>query len=124
MNTTAASLELGTLALAVVLLAWDLIAPARKADPRRGGLFVLAGAGLAGLIAWSFFLPSPVHLTDAFVLDGFALFTKRILLAAVFLAVVGLYPYARKRGVADRSGEALVLLLFATVGGMALCSAR
>ena len=121
---TAASLELGTLALAVLLLAWDLIFPARKADPRRGGLFVLAGAGLAGLIAWSFVLPSPVGLTDAFVLDGFALFIKRILLAAVLLAVVGLYPYARKRGVADRSGEALVLLLFATVGGMALCSAR
>ena len=124
MNTTAASLELATLALAVLVLAWDLIVPARKADPRRGGLFVLAGAGLAGLMAWSFVLPSPVMLTDAFVLDGFALFTKRILLAAVLLAVVGLYPYARKRGIADRSGEALVLLLFATVGGMALCSAR
>jgi NADH-quinone oxidoreductase subunit N len=124
MNGTAASLELGTLALAVAILAWDLIAPARRSDPRRGGLFALASAGLAGLIAWSFVLPSPVALTDAFVLDGFALFTKRILLAAALLAAAGMYPYARKRGVADRSGEALVLLLFATVGGMALCSAR
>ena len=124
MNGSAASLELGTLALAVAVLAWDLIVPARSSDPRRGGLFVLAGAGLCGLIAWSFTLKTPVTLTDAFIQDGFALFTKRILLAAVLLAVVGLYPYARKRGVADRSGEALVLLLFATVGGMALCSAR
>ena len=124
MNATAASLELGTLALAVAILAFDLIVPARRSDPRRGWLFALALSGLMGLIAWSFVLPSPVALTDAFVLDGFALFTKRILLAAVLLAVIGLHPYARKRGVADRSGEALVLLLFATVGGMALCSAR
>jgi NADH-quinone oxidoreductase subunit N len=124
MNATAAALELGTLALAGAILAWDLAFPARKQDPRRGGLFVLAAVGLAGLIGWSFTLPAPVTLTDAFVLDGFALFTKRILLAAVLLAVMGLYPYARRRGVADRSAEALVLLLFATVGGMALCSAR
>jgi NADH-quinone oxidoreductase subunit N len=124
MNGTAAALELGTLALAVAVLAWDLIVPARASDPRRGGLYVLATAGLAGLFAWSFVLPYPIPLTDAFVLDGFALFAKRILIAAVLLAVAGLYPYARKRGFADRSGEALVLLLFATVGGMALCSAR
>jgi len=124
MNASAAILELATLALAVAILAWDLVSPARKDDPRRGGLFALAAAGLTGLIAWSFFLPTPVALTDAFVQDGFALFTKRILLAAALLAVVGIYPYARRRGIADRSGESLVLILFATVGGMALCSAR
>jgi NADH-quinone oxidoreductase subunit N len=124
MNGTAAILEISTLILAVAILAWDLILPAPRTDPRRGGLFALAAAGLAGLLAWSFFLPSPLTLTDAFVQDGFALFTKRILLAAALFAVVGMYPYARRRGVADRSGESLVLLLFATVGGMALCSAR
>src|SRR5207247_756440 len=101
MNCTAASLELGTLALAVAILAWDLIAPPRRSDPRRGGLFALAGAGLAGLIAWSFLLPTPIALTDAFVLDGFSLFTKRVLLAAVLFATVGLYPYARRRDIAD-----------------------
>ena len=124
MNGTAASLELGTLALAVAILAVDLIVPARASDPRRGGLFALAAAGLAGLIAWSFVLETPVALTEAFIQDGFALFAKRILLGAVLLAVAGMYPYARKRGIADRSGESLVLLLFAAVGGMALCSAR
>jgi NADH-quinone oxidoreductase subunit N len=124
MNGTAASLELGTLALAVAVLAWDLLIPGRRPDARRAGMFVLAGAGLLGLIGWSFTLPTPVNLTDAFVLDGFALFTKRILLASVLLAVIGLYAYARKREFADRSGEAIVLLLFATVGGMSLCSAR
>lgn len=124
MNWSAASLELGTLALALAVLAWDLAFPARSADPRRGGLFVLSGIGLAGLLGWSLRLPVPATLSDAFVQDGFALFTKRILLAAVLLTVMGLYPYARKRAFADRSAEAIVLLLFATVGGMALVSAR
>ena len=124
MNASAASLELGALTLAVVILAVDLTFPSKSFDRGRGGLFVLASAGILGLLAWSFFLPAPQTLTEAFVLDGFALFTKRILLGAVLLAVIGLYPYARRRGVADRSGEALVLLLFATVGGMALTSAR
>ncbi len=124
MDATAAALELGTLALAVLILAWDLIFPASRFDPRRGGLYVLAGIGVLALIALSFRLPAPAALTDAFVLDGFALFAKRILLGSVLLAVAGLYPYARQRAVADRSGEALVLLLFATAGGMALASAR
>lgn len=124
MNHSAVALELSTLALAFAVLVFDLILPARKADPRRAELFVLACAGLVAIVAWSFLLDTPALLTDAFVLDGFALFTKRILLGSVLLAVVGLYPYARKRGIADRSGEALVLLLFATVGGMALVSAR
>jgi NADH-quinone oxidoreductase subunit N len=124
MNWSAASLELGALALALLVLAWDLAFPARRDDPRRGALFVLAGVGLAGLLAWSLRLAVPSALTDAFVLDDFALFAKRILLAAVLLTVLGLYPYARKRRFADRSAEAIVLLLFATVGGMALVSAR
>ncbi len=120
----AASLELSTLALALAVLAWDLAFPPSRANPRRGGLYLLTSVGLAGIISWSYLLPAPATLTDAFLLDGFALFAKRVLLASVLLAVVGLYPYAKKRGVEDRSGEALVLLLFATVGGMALCSAR
>ena len=124
MSWSAASLELGTLALAAIVLAFDLVAPKTAPDARRGGLFALAALGLTGLIAWSFFLPAPATLTEAFVQDGFALFTKRILLASTLLAVLGLYPYARRRGISDRSGEAVVLLMFATVGGMALVSAR
>ena len=52
MNTTAASLELATLALAVLVLAWDLIVPARKANPRRGGLFVYP---LMDWLSWPFY---------------------------------------------------------------------
>jgi NADH-quinone oxidoreductase subunit N len=124
MTGTAAALEMGTLALAFAVLAVDLIVREHRPHARRLGLFAVASLGLAALLAWSFFIPTPQALTGAFVLDGFALFTKRILLAAAFLATVGLHPYAKARGVNDRSGEALVLLLFATVGGMVLCSAR
>src|SRR5262245_49770951 len=117
MSATAAFLELGALALAVTILAVDLIVPARWPYARRAGLFLLAAIGVFGLILCSYALPTPASLTDAFVLDGFALFAKRILLAAVLLTAAGLYPYARSRGFADRSGEALVLILFAAVGG-------
>src|ERR1044071_3216858 len=120
MNGMAIALELSTLLLAIVVLVWDLIFPARK-DEGRGDLFLLATVGLVCVLALSFAVPSSIEFTYAFVLDGFALFTKRTLVAAALLAVAGLYPYAGKRDVADRAGETLVLLLFATVGGMTLC---
>ncbi|HZN54380.1 MAG TPA: NADH-quinone oxidoreductase subunit N [Candidatus Polarisedimenticolaceae bacterium] len=119
-----ASLEIATLALAFLVLAWDLIEPARESAGRRGGLYALAAAGLVLILLGSERVPLPGSLTDAFVLDPFALLVKRILLATALLAVAGLHAHTRARGIAWRSGEALVLLLFATVGGMALVSAR
>jgi NADH-quinone oxidoreductase subunit N len=116
MSWAPAGLELGTIALAVIVLLWDLA--------RRPGLFVLAGGGLVALLAASFAAPASGSLGPAFVQDPLALIVKRVLVAAVLLAVVGLSPYVRRRGVADRSGEAIVLLLFAAAGGMALASAR
>jgi NADH-quinone oxidoreductase subunit N len=120
----AAELELATLALAVLVLACDLILPARSTDARRTALFALAGLGLSALLAASWYAPAEVALGPAYVQDAFALIVKRIMLAAVLLAVVGLAPYARRRRASDRSGEAIVLLLFSAVGGMALASAR
>ena len=124
MPLRAASLELATLALAFAVLAWDLFAPARPRDGRRGGLYALAATGLVGILFASGRLDTPASLTDAFVLDSFALLVKRILLATALLAVAGLHTHTRARGTSWRSAEAIVLLLFATVGGMALVSAR
>jgi NADH-quinone oxidoreductase subunit N len=124
MSWSAAALEVGTLALAVAVLALDLAVPRHRADARRSGLFALAGFGLMGLLAWSFVLPHPVELTAAYVQDGFALLIKRVMLASALLAVVGMAPYATARRVADRAVAAMILLLFAAVGGMALASAR
>src|SRR5882672_6343074 len=124
MNGLAAGLEIGTLALAVAVLALDLIAPSREPSAKRTALFGIAAFGIAGLLAWSFRLPVPAELTRAFVQDPFAMLVKRVLLGAAFLAVVGMAPYAAARRVADRAGETIVLILFATAGGMALVSAR
>ena len=54
------------------------------------------------LLASSFLLEVPATLTGAFVLDGFALFVKRVLLATALVSLAGTYPYVRARGVADR----------------------
>jgi NADH:ubiquinone oxidoreductase subunit 2 (subunit N) len=111
----AAGIELLTIALAVVVLLCDLFGPRRA-------VFALAGVGLIALLAGSFFAPAGGTLGPAYVQDAFALLVKRVMLAATLLAVVGLAPHARKAGASDRSGEAIVLLLFAAVGGMALAS--
>jgi len=123
MNWNAIGLELGLLALAIVVLAWDLTfghGPKRS----RKGHYVIGLLGLAGLFLWSFRLPTNVSFTDALVQDPFALFVKQVLLAAGFLAVLAAYPYADRRGWVQRSGEFLVLLFFAMIGGMALVSAQ
>src|SRR5262245_43547378 len=122
MEFQAAVLELGLLAVAGLVLAWDLASPGGRA--RGSGPFVVASAGLGILFVASFFVVAPTALTEAFVQDGFALYVKRILLAAAGLAVLGLRPYLSARGSAGRGAEAIVLLLFSTVGGMALVSAR
>jgi NADH-quinone oxidoreductase subunit N len=124
MSWVAAGLELATLGLAIVVLALDLAAPRGRPGARRGALFAIAGGGLIAVLAASRYAPLQASLGPAYVQDPFALIVKRVLLAAALLAVVGLAPYARRFRLNDRSGEAIVLLLFATVGGMALVSAR
>ena len=122
MNWSAISLELGTLGLAVVTLVWDLTFGSRPGSSRVVH-HVIGLTGLTGLFVWSFYLPVDVQFTAAFVQDGFALFIKQILLVAGFLAMLAAHPYAQRRGWSRRSGEFLILLLFAIVGGMALISA-
>jgi NADH-quinone oxidoreductase subunit N len=123
MNWNALALELGLLGLAVVVLVWDLTlghGPGRS----RKGHYVIGVIGLLGLLVWSFRLPADVRFTDALVQDKFALFVKQVLLAAGLLAVLATFPYADRRGWSRRSGEFLVLLFFAMIGGMALVGAQ
>lgn len=123
MDVNAIALELGLCALSVVILAADLVLPRRK-DSSRAWLYRGAFAGMAVLLLGSFRLPAPSSFTDAYVQDPLALYAKQILLAAAALAVLAAGPYADKRGWAHRSGEFLLLLMFSTIGGMALVSAR
>lgn len=114
-------LELGLVAIAVLVLAGDLLLS--REDSRRE-LYLLTLVGLTALLALSFGLVTPVACTAAWIQDAFALYAKRIVLAAGLLTVLASWPYARYRGWAHRSGELLVLVLFAMVGAMALVSAR
>jgi NADH-quinone oxidoreductase subunit N len=123
MDWNAIGLELGLLALAVLVLAWDLII-GQRAGRSRQGHYIIGTAGLALLLAWSFRLPTDVAFTAALIQDGFALYIKQVLLAAGILATLAACPYANRRGWSQRSGEFLVLLFFAMIGGMALVSAQ
>lgn len=123
MNWGAVSLEVGLLALSIVVLAWDLTFAGGPRSSRRGD-YAIAAAGLIVLLLWSFRLPVGVSFTEALVQDSFALFVKQVLLVAGLLTVVAAYPYADRRGWSSRSAEFLVLLFFAIIGGMALVSAR
>jgi len=123
MNWGAVTLEVGLLALSIVVLGWDLIFAGGRGASRRGH-YVIGAAGLAGLLVWSFRMPVDVSFTEALVQDPFALFVKQVLLTAGLLTVVAAYPYADRRGWSSRSAEFLVLLFFAMIGGMALVSAQ
>ena len=125
MNWPAVSLELAVAGLAVVVLLADLFAP-RGAVRRTGaGLHALATVGLAAILVASFRIPETAQsFTAAWVQDPFAVYVKRIVLATAALVALAAWPHAAARGWSRRSGEFLVLLLFAALGAMALTSAR
>ena len=123
MDTRAVALEIGVLALATLVLLWDLGVRRPGASHVRGVATVTV-IGLLAILGVSFTLPDTSSFTAAWTQDAFALFVKQVLLAAAALTVLAMTPYASRHGWADRCGDAIVLLLFATVGGMALVSAR
>ena len=123
MNFNAITLEVGLLALAVISLGWNLtVGHGRKGTGR--GECVIGIAGLLVLLVLSFRLETGIQFSQALVQDGFALFVKQILLVAGLLTVLATWSYAGRRGWAHRTGEFLVLLYFAMIGGMALVSAQ
>ncbi|HXV77306.1 MAG TPA: NADH-quinone oxidoreductase subunit N [Candidatus Polarisedimenticolaceae bacterium] len=123
MHWGAVTIEIGVLAVAFVVLAWELSFGQRGPNARRTG-YAICATGLLGLLVLSSRLPVDVTFTEALVQDPFALYVKQLLLLAALLTVLASAPYADRRGWSSRSGEFLTLLLFATVGGMALVSAR
>ena len=124
MQWSAVVLELGLLALGVFVLGLDLFIGGDRRQETGRALYLVTLAGLAVLWVGSFVLPEQSAFTPAWVQDGFALFLKRVFIAAASLTVLGTHAYASRRGWAQRSGEFLVLLLFTTIGAAALVSAR
>ncbi len=124
-GTGAITLELGVLLVAGLTLAWDLIGDGRRNPAARRGMFYASAAGLTAILAYALTAPAAAEtFTAAWVQDAFALYVKRIVLAAGALTLLATLPYAEVKGFAHRSGEYIVLLLFSMVGAMALVSAR
>ena len=113
-------LEIG---LGVLLL---LVFGATLASGRedRGGVGWLAALGVLVLGVLSAFLaPTPPALGGMFVLDGLALFAKRLFLVATFIGLLaGLAPGSRT--LSRRAGEYHLLLVTALLGMLVLASAR
>jgi NADH-quinone oxidoreductase subunit N len=114
------ALELGIGALALVVFLVGLGGGERRS--REVGL--IAAVGLAGLYGLSLVIDARGPLFDgAFVVDGLAVFLKRVFLLATLLAVVG--GLARADSPENRRGlEYHVLVLTSLLGMMVLASAR
>ena len=114
------ALELGIGALALVVFLVGLGGGERRG--REVGL--ITAVGLAGLYGLSLVIDARGPLFDgAFVVDGLAVFLKRVFLLATLLAVVG--GLARADSPENRRGlEYHVLVLTALLGMMVLASAR
>jgi len=120
MTTSPFALELGLAALFLVVFVANLLTT--REDRRHLGW--LAFAGVSALAVWSMTLaPAAPALGGAFVLDGLAIFAKRLFLAATAIGILsGLSaPQAPFR---RRSGEYHLLMLSSLLGMLVLASAR
>jgi NADH-quinone oxidoreductase subunit N len=124
MDWNAVALEIGVVALAIVVLVLDLVQGRAASPEAKRGLYGVALGGLAVLLGVSFRSRAGLEFTPAFVNDALALYAKQVILAAGLLTVLATGAYAQARGWARRSGEFLVLLMFSMIGAMALVSAR
>jgi len=114
-------LELGVTLLAMAVLCWDA---ARRGRSEGRGVTLLGIAGTATLLLLSFRVEGNGAFTAAWIQDRFAIYVKQVLLAATLLTLLCLRPYAARQGWTHRLGDAIVLLLFSLLGGMALVSAQ
>src|SRR5262245_59595731 len=97
MEWSAVAIELGILALSVLVLGLDLFVPGDRRQGSGRALYAVTLAGLAVLWVASFNLPEKSACTTACIQDGFALFLKRIFIAAASLTVLGTHAYASRR---------------------------
>ncbi|HYE92258.1 MAG TPA: proton-conducting transporter membrane subunit, partial [Terriglobales bacterium] len=110
-------------ALALLLLAVFAATLIGRGEDRRG-LGALAAAGVLAILGLSFVLvPVAPALGGMFVLDGLALFAKRLFLAATFIGILAGLS-SPEPSFARRAGEYHLLLLSSLLGMCVLASAR
>ena len=121
MNFWAISLELGVLAVALIVFTSDLLLQRGE----RRGLGSLAAVGIALLLGASFWIPGLVdsEFTHAYVADPLGLYFKRVLLLAALIGILGSIDHV-DRFFPERQGEHYLLLLFSLTGMLMLTGAR
>jgi NADH-quinone oxidoreductase subunit N len=119
LNVSYMSIDIGVAALAIAVLLLDLFLPREQ----KGALGWVAGLGLAALLAASFLVQEKADtaLGGLYLLDGFAIFFKKV------FAIIGILIVILARGYIQRidddaQGEFYVLGLFALVGMMLVAS--
>jgi len=117
---SAFTLELGL--GAVMLLVFGGSLTARGADRRWIAWLATAGILALGIVS-ALVKPTPPALSGMFVLDGLAIFAKRLFLAATFIGLLaGIAADAVACG--RRAGEYHLLILSSLLGMLVLASAR
>ncbi len=117
----AISLELGLLAVALLVLVADLLLGAQE----KRGLGPLAAVGVGAVLGASFLLPGLADggFAGAYVADATGLYFKRVLLLAGLIAILGSVDHV-DRFFPARQGEHYLLLLFSLTGMLLLTGAQ
>jgi NADH-quinone oxidoreductase subunit N len=113
-------LELGVVALLLVVFLANLFTT--REDRRHLGWIALVGTGALALVAMTL-APRPPVLGGTFVLDGLAIFAKRLFLAATAIGILAGLA-ASDGAFRRRSGEYHLLMLSSLLGMLVLASAR
>ena len=114
------AVEIGLSALLVVVFGMTIF---WRADDRRPIGWAAAGGVLVVLGVAFVIAPAPPALGGIFVLDGLALFAKRLFLAATFIGVLASLA-SEEPALARRAGEYHLLILSSLLGMCVLASAR
>src|SRR5687768_1756380 len=112
-------LEVALLALAIVVLLVGLV---QQGDPRRWVGWITF-AGVVAIFGFTFFVDEGSLLGGTFVLDGLAMFAKRLFLAAAALSILG--SLTQRHAAFDRrAAEYHFALLVSLIGMFVVASAR
>ena len=120
MNATPFALEIGLGALLLVVFAANLVTA--REDRRHLGWIAFVGVAVLTVLSMTL-KPAEPAMGGMFVLDGLAIFAKRLFLAATAIGILGglALPEAAFR---RRSGEYHLLMLASLLGMLFLASAR
>src|SRR5688572_21211450 len=117
--------ELALLALAVLVLLMGIVGRVPRSGPAgpRRAVGWITFAGVVAIFGFTFFVDEGSLLGGTFVLDGLAMFAKRLFLAAAALSILGSLTQ-RQAAFDRRAAEYHFALLVSLIGMFVVASAR